>query len=70
MSRRQKEANMISRYIKDTIGNAISRWIPLDADLGYLGIKEYHANSFIPVKSSKNRKPAKREKACQETGRH
>jgi hypothetical protein len=39
---------------KDTIGKEVSNSIPIDADLGYLGIKEYHANSFIPVKSSKN----------------
>jgi hypothetical protein len=48
---------------KETIGKGISNSIPLDADLGYLGIEEYHANSFIPVKSSKNHKLTKKEKA-------
>jgi hypothetical protein len=51
------------KVYKDTIGNAVSSPIPLDADLGYLGIAEYHANSFIPVKSSKNHKLTKRERA-------
>jgi hypothetical protein len=37
----------------DSIGSSVSNSIPVDADLGYLGIKEYHPNSFIPVKSSK-----------------
>jgi hypothetical protein len=48
---------------KDTIGKDISNSIPLDADLGYVGIKDYHANSFIPVKSSKNHKLNTKEKA-------
>jgi hypothetical protein len=42
------------KIYKDTIGKDMSSSIPLDADLGYLGIEAYHANSFIPVKSSKN----------------
>jgi hypothetical protein len=48
---------------KETIGKDISNSIPLDADLGYMGIREYHANSFIPVKSSKKHQVSKREKA-------
>jgi len=48
---------------KDTIGDKVSESIPLDADLGYQGIKEYHANSNIPIKSSKNHKLTKKEKA-------
>ncbi|MDR1052942.1 MAG: transposase [Planctomycetaceae bacterium] len=51
------------KIYKETIGKGISNSIPLDADLGYLGIEEYHANSFIPVKSSKNHKLTKKEKA-------
>jgi hypothetical protein len=42
------------KVYKDTIGKGISNSIPLDADRGYLGIEQYHANSFIPIKSSKN----------------
>jgi hypothetical protein len=41
------------KVYKDTIGKAVSNPIPLDADLGYLGIKDYHSNSFIPAKPSK-----------------
>ena len=41
----------------------MSNAIALDADLGYLGIGDYHANSFIPVKSSKKHQLTKREKA-------
>jgi hypothetical protein len=48
---------------KDTIGKSISNSIPLDADLGYLGIEQYHSNSFIPKKSSKKHQLNKREKA-------
>jgi hypothetical protein len=44
------------KVFKDTIGKGISNSIRLDADSGYQGIKEYHANSFIPVKSGKNHK--------------
>jgi hypothetical protein len=51
------------KVYKDTIGKGISNSIPLDAGLGYLGIEQYHSNSFIPIKPSKNRKLAKREKA-------
>jgi hypothetical protein len=48
---------------KDTIGKGVSNSILIDADLGYLGIGEYHANSFIPAKSSKKHQLTKREKA-------
>ena len=41
------------KVYKESIGKQVSNSIPLDADLGYQGIKEYHSNSFIPVKSSK-----------------
>ena len=51
------------KIYKDTIGKSISNSIPLDADLGYLGIKDYHSNSFIPIKSSKKHKLTKLEKA-------
>jgi hypothetical protein len=51
------------KIYKDTIGKSVSNSIPLDADLGYLGIQEYHSNSFIPVKSSKKHQLTKMEKA-------
>jgi hypothetical protein len=51
------------KIYKDTIGKGVSNSIPLDADLGYLGIEVYHANSFIPVKSSKNHQLSPEEKA-------
>jgi hypothetical protein len=41
------------KVYKETIGKDISTSIPLDADLGYQGIKEYHPNRFIPIKRSK-----------------
>jgi hypothetical protein len=47
---------------KESIGSSISNSIPLDADLGYLGIKEYHPNSFIPIKSSKKHQLTEGEK--------
>jgi predicted Holliday junction resolvase-like endonuclease len=43
--------------------DGISNSIPLDAELAYFGIEEYHANSFIPVKSSKKHQLSKQEKA-------
>jgi hypothetical protein len=48
---------------KDSIGSSVSNSIPLDADLGYLGIEGCHSNSFIPVKSSKKHQLSKGEKA-------
>jgi hypothetical protein len=48
---------------KETIGKGIINSIPPDADWGYQGIKQYPANRFIPVKSSKDHKLTKREKA-------
>jgi hypothetical protein len=51
------------KVYKDTIGKYVSNSIPLDAGLGYLGIKECHLNSFIPVKSSKKHQLTVREKA-------
>jgi hypothetical protein len=50
-------------YKDTTIGKCISNSIPLDADLGYLGIEAYHTNSFIPVKLSKNHQLSGEEKA-------
>ena len=32
------------------------------ADLGYLGIHDYHANSIIPIKASKNNPLNEKEK--------
>ncbi|MDR2398286.1 MAG: transposase, partial [Spirochaetaceae bacterium] len=51
------------KIYKETIGKGISSSIPLDADLGYLGIERCHANSFIPIKSSKTHQLTKEEKA-------
>jgi hypothetical protein len=51
------------KVYKDTIGKTVSNSIPLDADLGYMGIKEYHPNSFIPIKSSKKHQLTEEEKA-------
>jgi hypothetical protein len=51
------------KVYKDTIGKGISSSIPLDADSGYQGIEEYHPNSFIPIKSSKNHQLTEEEKA-------
>lgn len=48
---------------KDTIGKSVNNSIPLDADLGYLGIEDYYSNSVIPLKSSKKHQLTKREKA-------
>jgi hypothetical protein len=48
---------------KNSIGRSVSNSIALDADLGYLGIAAYHANSCIPIKSSKNHRLTRREKA-------
>jgi hypothetical protein len=51
------------KVYKETIGKGISNSIPLDADLRYLRIEEYHMNSFIPIKSSKNHQLTEEEKA-------
>jgi hypothetical protein len=48
---------------KESIGSSVSSSIPIDADLGYLGIEAYHANSFIPIKSSKTHQLTEEEKA-------
>jgi hypothetical protein len=50
------------KVYKDSMESSISNSMPLDADLGCLGIKEYHANSFIPIKSSKNHQLTEKEK--------
>ena len=51
------------KVYKDTIGKSVSNSLPLDADLGYLGIEEYHSNSFIPIKASKKHPLTEEEKA-------
>jgi hypothetical protein len=51
------------KIYQDTIGNSVSSSIPVDADLGYLGMAKYHPNSFIPMKSSKNHPLSRQEKA-------
>ena len=51
------------KVYKDTIGKSVSNSIPINADLGYVGIEAYHPNSFIPIKSSKKHPLTKKEKA-------
>ncbi|MDR0505542.1 MAG: transposase [Dysgonamonadaceae bacterium] len=51
------------KVYKGTIGSLVSDSIPLDTDLGYVGIGQYHSNSFIPIKVSKKHQLSKREKA-------
>ena len=51
------------KVYKDIIGKNISNSIPLDADLGYQGIAQYHSNSFIPIKRNKNHQLTEEEKA-------
>jgi hypothetical protein len=51
------------KVFKDTIGKGVSNSIPLDANSGCRGIEAYHSNSFMPVKSSKNRHLTEEEKA-------
>jgi hypothetical protein len=51
------------KMYKDSIGKSVSSSIPVDADLGFQGIKQYHPNSFIPVKASKNHQMTEEEKA-------
>jgi hypothetical protein len=50
-------------FQNDSIGNEVDKSIQILADLGYLGIAEFHGNSLIPKKSSKNHKLNEREKA-------
>jgi IS5 family transposase len=51
------------KVYKDTIGKAVSRSIPIDADSGYQGLQELHPNCRIPAKASKKHKLTAREKA-------
>jgi hypothetical protein len=51
------------KVYKEKIGKGISNSMPLDADLGHLGMEDCHSNSFIPIKSSKNHQLTKGEKA-------
>ena len=48
---------------KRTIGTRIDEKILMYGDLGYLGIYDYHANSIIPIKASKNNPLSEKEKA-------
>jgi hypothetical protein len=50
------------KVYKESIGSLVSGSIAIDADSGYLGIEEYHPNSFIPVKTSKNHQLSEEEK--------
>jgi len=51
------------RLYKESVGEAVSGNIRLQADSGYQGITDIHANSETPKKSSKLHKLTKEEKA-------
>jgi len=51
------------KLYKDTIGEDLDESIKVHADLGYLGIENFHSNSLIPIKESKHHKLTEREKA-------
>jgi hypothetical protein len=51
------------KVYKDTIGKAVHKSIHIDAGLGYPRIEKPRPNSRIPIKSSRNHKLTKREKA-------
>ncbi|GHV08208.1 IS5 family transposase [Spirochaetia bacterium] len=51
------------KLFKNTIGKMVDPSILIQADLGYLGIENHHANSQIPKKESKYHKLSRREKA-------
>jgi hypothetical protein len=59
----------VFKVYKVTIGKGISHSIPLDA-VGYRGIKQYHANRFIPVKSSKKHQLTEEERSFGEAYGH
>jgi len=40
---------------KSSTGRAVSPDVKIKADSGYQGIADYHANSEVPFKKSKNR---------------
>jgi hypothetical protein len=48
---------------KDSTGSAMSPDIQAKTDSGYQGIANYHANSEVPFKKTKNRELTKEEKA-------
>ena len=48
---------------KSSTGSAVSVDVKMKADSGYQGIAEYHANSEVPFKKSKNRSLTSEEKA-------
>lgn len=43
------------KLYKESIGNKVLENIIIQADSGYQGIKDYHENSEIPKKKSKNK---------------
>jgi hypothetical protein len=51
------------KVFKRTVGSLIHDFIPVYADLGYLGIESLHENSKIPVKASKLHPLSKKDKA-------
>jgi hypothetical protein len=51
------------RLYKNRTGSAIAPDIQAKTDSGYQGIKDYHANSEVPYKKSKNRPLSAEEKA-------
>jgi len=48
---------------KSSVGSAVSPDVKMKADSGYQGIADYHANSEVPFKKSKNRPLTAEEKA-------
>jgi hypothetical protein len=48
---------------KDSTGSAVSPEVQIKTDSGYQGIADYHSNSEVPFKKSKNRALTKEEKA-------
>jgi hypothetical protein len=51
------------RIYKDHTGAAVSADVRIKTDSGYQGIAEYHANSEVPYKKSKNHPLTEEEKA-------
>ena len=48
---------------KESVGRAVSPEVKIKTDSGYQGIADYHANSDVPFKKSKNRPLTLEEKA-------
>ncbi|GFH41572.1 hypothetical protein Hs30E_01230 [Lactococcus hodotermopsidis] len=51
------------KLFKESIGGTLPEDLLLVVDLGYLGILNFHENTFIPAKRSKNHELNEEEKA-------